>query len=388
MGGGGKKTSVQIRSVCLSAHLDSFCSALAYDNEVEFIYEDNPGEMRATIGWLFDADYKHGLMTKETDKRAEECEVLIEMMREMELMEKRALKGLKTAFVSERWLKPLVVKGVRLPAILRLLVPSYCRMVRRFVRLMDNPNFWVLPLGVHAVRDFVRLYRLMKGDWRCMFRSPKVEIKRELGGEVAGFPRMKLWGYFVEGGSARKKCECEGAGQVMKILWCGRMLDLKRVDVLIKAFKRASKQRAMALQIVGEGPERARLKCLAGELGEDALKWTPGKISFNGYLPNSQVRDLMHEADVYVMPSNAEEGWGAIVSEALVEGCPVISTWEAGSSATLLGDKRLYHANSVSELCARLLEFDGTLEAYDAKAWSGEAGAKKFMEIVGEGQHA
>lgn len=170
----------------------------------------------------------------------------------------------------------------------------------------------------------------------------------------------------------------------MRILWCGRMVDWKRVDVLIKAFKQASKQRAMTLQIVGDGPEQARLKRLAGELGEDALKWTPGKISFNGYLPNSQVRELMHEADVYVMPSNAEEGWGAIVSEALVEGCPVISTWEAGSSATLLGDRRLYHANSVSELCARLLEFDGTPEAYDAKAWSGEAGAKKFMEIVGE----
>ena len=336
--------------------------------------------MRRKVGWKLEANYQNGPITEEADKRAEECEVLIEMIREMELMERRERKGLKTAFVSERWLKPLVVKGMRLPAILRLLVPSYCRMVRRFVRLMDNPNFWVLPCGVHAARDFVRLYRLMKGDWRCLFRTPKVSIARELGGAVDGFPRMKLWGYFVEGGSASKKCE--RGGQVLKILWCGRMLDWKRVDVLIKAFKQASKQREMALQIVGEGPEQARLKRLAGDLGEEALKWSPGKISFSGYVPNSRVRELMHEADVYVMPSNAEEGWGAIVAEALAEGCPVISTWEAGSSATLLSNRRLYHAKSVKELCKRILEFDGTPETYEPKAWNGESGAMKLIGII------
>ena len=388
-----KETSMQIRSMCLSAHLDSFCRSLDELAGLEFVYKtEDPGAMRRKVGWKLEANYKNGPITEEADKRAEECEVLIEMMREIELMERRAQKGRKTAFVSERWLKPLVVKGMRLPAILRLLVPSYFRMVRRFVRLMDDQNFWVLPCGVHAARDFVRLYRLMKGDWRCLFRTPKVSIARELGGAVDGFPRMKLWGYFVEGGDARsacaglrrdkEKCECERGGQVLKILWCGRMIDWKRVDVLIKAFKQASKQRVMALQIVGEGPELARLKRLAGELGEDALKWTPGKISFNGYLPNSQVRELMHEADVYVMPSNAEEGWGAIVSEALVEGCPVISTWEAGSSATLLSNRRLYHANSVKELCKRILEFDGTPETYEPKAWSGEAGAKKLIGII------
>lgn len=378
-----KRPSLQIRSVCLSAHLDSFCMILDKHADLEFVYETkDPGSMRRMVGWQETASYKSSMIDAEANLRAKSCDILVEMLREMDLMETRTDAGLTTVYIGERWLKPLVLKWIRLPAILRLLVPSYFHMARRFVRLMDNPKFWVLPIGVHAVRDFVRLYNLMHGDLRCIFRSPKVEIRHELGGEVNGFPRVKVWGYFVE----KQRSDCPVRlpldGRTLKILWCGRMLGWKRVDVLIKAFMKLRPNLNVALLIVGEGPEKANLKKLAGNLGEERLEWLSGKISFHGYLPNSKVRELMHEADVYIMPSNAEEGWGAIVSEALAEGCPVISTWEAGSSATLLSANRLYHANSPKELVDRVLAFDGKPENYNCESWNGVAGANKFMGLI------
>ena len=350
---------------------------------LEFIYQtDDPGAMRRKVGWDVKAEYKNGPISKEANAHALECDILIEMMRELDLMEARANVGKTTVYVSERWLKPLVVKGIRFPAILRIVSPRYFKMVRRFIRLMDNERFFVFPCGVHAVRDFARLYHLIHGDLRCLFRSPNVDVERHLGGGVVGFPRMKLWGYFVEPSKIKQKLREPLSGRMLKILWCGRMLDWKRVDVLIRAFHKVCEERSASLLIVGEGEERNRLRATAGNRLVDGIEWTADKISFNGYVTSDKVRELMHEADVYVMPSNAEEGWGAAVSDALTEGCPVISTWEAGSSATLLPESNLYHSNDVEGLYRLLIAFDGRGIEYSPVEWSGATAAEKLMEVV------
>ena len=382
---------IQFRSVCLSAHLDSFCRAVNEKcrGEFEFVYKtDDPGAMRRLIGWKTEASFRNGFDDEAAQARALEVDVLYGMLREPDLFEARVVKGKKTVYAAERWLKPLVIKGVRLPAILRMLVPGYRKMVRRFVKLMDDPNFYLLPIGVHACRDFVRLYRLMHGDWRCWWRTPEVKIERRLGGEVEGFPRMRLWAYFVErslgglegsvstnytnghelgvgvcGHAAQDGCKGE-----VKVFWCGRMLGLKRVDVLIKAVKKFNGK--FSLLLVGEGPERKRLEKLAK--GCDYIR-------FENYKPQSEVRRLMREASVYVMSSNAEEGWGAVIGEALSEGCPVISTYEVGSAVTLLSENWLYHANSVDELVGKLcclLEKKYDLTLGD---WSGSTGAHYLL---------
>ena len=61
-------------------------------------------------------------------------------------------------------------------------------------------------------------------------------------------------------------------------------------------------------------------------------------------MPVAEVRAFMRSHEVYVLPSNAYEGWGAVVSEALEEGMEVLGTYEAGSSATVLPQENLFHA--------------------------------------------
>ena len=404
---------IQFRTVCLSAHLDSFCRKLDELRGIEFVYEfEDPGEMRRRVGWRMDAEYRNGPITPENTERAKSCELLYDMLREFDLFEVRAQKGLKTVYAGERWLKPIPLASfklfghsvlIRLPGVVRLLVPRYRKMARRFVKLMDDANFYVFPIGVPAVRDMVRIYRVLKGDWRAFFREPKVEIERKLGGSVEGFPRMKLWGYFVEPsrpgeeevkakGAIERSEIAEGLREqrMLRILWVGGMIDWKRVDTLIRAFRRVAKKRSAALLIVGEGSERQYLEQLAGSLaeiqqsnGEQLPTWVPGRIVFHDYIKNDQVRELMRQASVYVMPSNAEEGWGAALSDALTEGCPTLSTYEAGSSATLLPEANLFHAGDDKRLAELFLQPIKMIE-YSDKDWGGKVAAERLLQIVEE----
>ena len=75
----------------------------------------------------------------------------------------------------------------------------------------------------------------------------------------------------------------------------------------------------------------------------------------------------MHEHDIYVLASDAHEGWGAVVSEALEEGMKVLGTYEAGASATILPITNLFHAGDWRSLMTMLCK---PIVRVDAKLWS------------------
>jgi glycosyltransferase involved in cell wall biosynthesis len=272
-----------------------------------------------------------------------------------------------------------------------------------------------LPIGIHAVRDFARLNGLLSGDLRCLWMSPKLVFERKVGGriwplsvlrdrlsssEVAfaeknGFvgidpmrirgvalskqyylDRMRVWSYFV-GDSNKDSLPCQySKGKGVNALWVGRMLDWKRVNVLIKAFKKVLRvMPASQLHIVGEGPERKKLERLAG-------RHRNHEIIFSNYLKTEDVRKLMQTADVYVMPSDGGEGWGAAVLEALTEKCLVISTVEAGSSATMLPITNLYNFQKAKDLAEKICNLQFLPQNIGIDNWTGERAAESLMDLV------
>jgi glycosyltransferase involved in cell wall biosynthesis len=105
----------------------------------------------------------------------------------------------------------------------------------------------------------------------------------------------------------------------------GRLVDWKAVDLLLRAFQRASRDTPMALVVVGDGPERPALERLAAELGIAApLDGAPG-VRFAGWLPQAECAQRLQGADALVLPSLLECG-GAVVLEAMAMGKPVIAT--------------------------------------------------------------
>ena len=320
---------------------------------------------------------------KDASQELEDCEVLYTGgIRPIDLIERRARRGLKTLYVSERWFKPIRIGayfcgfrlGFSLPGWLRMYCPGYRKMMKRFVRAVnEHDSVRFLAIGPHAKADFVRMG----------VREGKIDV----------------WGYFVEESLVVSRQSLVGSGQrlavsserlavgserlVLRVLWVGRMLDWKRVDTIIRAvgeLVRSSNPRlttndyrlTTTLDIYGAGPEEKRLRKMAAKYGD--------VIKFHAPVPIREVRGIMREHDVYVLSSDENEGWGAVVNEALSEGMKVLGTFEAGASATMLPGERLFHAGD-AEALARLLvkEANNELPPCSIGNWTPKEAARRLV---------
>jgi glycosyltransferase involved in cell wall biosynthesis len=107
------------------------------------------------------------------------------------------------------------------------------------------------------------------------------------------------------------------------VLSVGNLIPIKGHDLLLRAFA-AMKDRlsaifpAFSVEVIGDGPERARLQLLAQELGIAA------KVHFRGRQSRREVADAMRRMTVFVLPSRYE-GLGCVYLEAMSAGKPVIA---------------------------------------------------------------
>lgn len=104
-----------------------------------------------------------------------------------------------------------------------------------------------------------------------------------------------------------------------RILFIGRLMDLKGVEYLIKATVQAAKTlgRPLTLTIGGDGQERTKLEQLARALGVMA--------KFVGWVQTRQKADLMREADLLAVPSLWPEPFGLVGLEAGCLGVPSVA---------------------------------------------------------------
>jgi glycosyltransferase involved in cell wall biosynthesis len=112
----------------------------------------------------------------------------------------------------------------------------------------------------------------------------------------------------------------EATGRIRpRFTFLGRLVDWKRVDLLLEALAHASKQCELELQVIGEGPMRPALEAQARALAIDS------RVTFHGKVPQIRCPDMLADSDGLVLPSLYECG-GAVVLEAMAMGLPVIAT--------------------------------------------------------------
>ncbi|MDK1473936.1 glycosyltransferase family 4 protein [Streptomyces sp. 549] len=92
----------------------------------------------------------------------------------------------------------------------------------------------------------------------------------------------------------------------------GRLVEYKRIDLLLRLWERVRPVTGGRLVIVGDGPERARLEAMAG----------PG-VTFAGHVSEAEKHRLLCEAWLLLHPSMVE-GWGLVVMEAAARGTPAV----------------------------------------------------------------
>ncbi len=93
---------------------------------------------------------------------------------------------------------------------------------------------------------------------------------------------------------------------------CGRLTAHKRHDLLLKLWERVRPMVGGRLVIIGDGPEHARLESLAG----------PG-VELVGAVDETTKASLMTDATL-LLHTAPWEGWGLVITEAGLVGCPAI----------------------------------------------------------------
>ena len=231
-------------------------------------------------------------------------------------------------------------------------------------------NIHILAASAFTTADFKKMFDSYPG--RCY--------------RFAYFPRHLDYDLDKLFESKREISKKEGA---TTILWEGRMIRLKRADLVIKA---AASLRAKGydfrLRLVGDGDKKKELVALASRLGLDDV------ITFEGFLSPKEARGRMADSEIYVMTSNFLEGWGSVIYESLNAGCAVVASHACGATPTLIKDGEtglVFRSGSVTSLADKLerLLKDAKLRqklgrnayAQMAGMWNPEEAARRVIEL-------
>ena len=167
------------------------------------------------------------------------------------------------------------------------------------------------------------------------------------------------------------------------ILSVGRLIPRKGFHDLIDALSALSGHN-FELWIVGDGPERERLKLMASalELAE--------QVKFLGIQSQEQLVSLYKQADIYCLPT-LNEGMSNTILEAMACGLPIVTTEVSGNSELVKDNGFLVPPSdrealrkSLSQLLGdrELRKSMGRLSRKRAEAFSWENTAEQFYQAL------
>lgn len=266
----------------------------------------------------------------------------------------------------QKWLeslcrfKPVYLKGIRLGSDSRKICFGLWKLVRearpevvivpefqlplyqlRLIRFLQGKHFRIVSLCDDSL-DMIR----RRNDFSGLHRWLRAWAPRLLDGIIVPHPGVRDW-YQEQFGIGtwmpiigdetlmRKRYEAllpRSREYVKKyqldgkkvVLFVGRLVSLKRVDLLLKAFSRV--ERDAVLVIVGDGPEKQALQELAGN----------DRVIFTGRLEGDDLYAWYNVADVLALISS-QEAFGAVVNEAFTAGVRVVVSDHAGASCLVDG---------------------------------------------------
>lgn len=184
-----------------------------------------------------------------------------------------------------------------------------------------SPWFYRRWMIMHRYLNFTSLHYLTMSHW-CVddlrfFRACRNRVWR--------------WGYLTEVSATAVE---KPYREKVRVGWCGRFLCWKNVCDILTATSllEDSVKKRMEIVLVGDGPERGRIVRLSRTLGLD------GVVGFKSFLPQRGAMDFLSSLDIFLFPSGRQEGWGAVLPEAMDKCCAVVANEAAGSTLELVRD--------------------------------------------------
>lgn len=218
----------------------------------------------------------------------------------------------------------------------RIISPRTIKYLYKYHTKYRHDNLYMLCASAYAPRDFA----------------------------IAGAYKGKTykWGYFPEFKKHNlNELFLNKYKNEVEILWVGRFISLKHPEKAIYIAERLKKDNfKFKMKFIGNGELDIELKALVNE------KNLSDCVEFLGAMAPEKVRLHMEKANIFLFTSDYNEGWGAVLNEAMNSGCAVVASHAIGSVPYLIKNKvnGLIYKNQDSEQffqCVRKLIEDNEL---------------------------
>lgn len=187
--------------------------------------------------------------------------------------------------------------------------PTFFTVLKRFIIPGNKSNFYMLCASGYTALDCHKIHAF-RGKY---FR----------------------WGHFIEVNrinSVDSMLESKRlkTTKSISILWAGRLIGLKHPDLAVDVadwLRQQGYQFEMNIIGTGEMEETLRHSVEERNLSE--------RVHLLGSMKPQEVRSYMEKSDIYLFTSDFNEGWGAVLGEALSSGCAVVVSHGIGATPFL-----------------------------------------------------
>ena len=247
-------------------------------------------------------------------KLAEESDVVI-IGSAPEMYIKKRLKQNKLTFrYNERWFKENYRKLLRPHA--------WRNYYRRHIRYR-NKNLYMLCASAFTASDVAKV-----------FAYPNKCYK---------------WGYFTQVSQFDfDKVYAQKQDSTLHLMWCARFIDWKHPEMVVQLAKQLKESNYhIVIDMFGNGEMLEYTQQLARDLEVDDI------IRFRRSIPNGQILEEMRKHDIFLFTSDRNEGWGAVLNEAMSNGCVAVASDEIGSAPFLIKHREnglLFKSKSLDSL--------------------------------------
>lgn len=201
--------------------------------------------------------------------------------------------------------------------------------------------------------------------------------------------KMYKWSYFLETNhyDIDKLIEEKEKNEKMEIVWVARFIGWKHPEIAIFLAKNLKAQNYnFKLKMLGTGYLEEEMKRRIKEFKLEDV------VEIVGQVPSDKVKDYYEKANIFIGTSDSNEGWGAVVNEAMNAGCVIIANKKMGSVPFLIKDKEngiIYRSYQELEDAAKLVIDNKKLRkklgenAYEfiTEKWNAKVGAENLVKL-------
>lgn len=329
----------------------------AYGCQVYFVACEELSEERKALGYRTDANIT-GMLRLDGENADEvhslimDADAVIFGSKPKKLFRARVRSGKLTFNVSERLFKRSNLMAHS---------PYYKLKLRRRY-LFDREHIpYLLTIGSYCVEDFSKL----------------------------GYPMEKSlkWGYFPPL-TEKTLPELMAHKEENTILWVGRFIPMKHPEYVLELAQYLKEQNVpFRIKMIGTGELWEFIGKMIRDTGLSDV------VQADGALPPEQVRLEFDKAQIALMTSDRNEGWGAVVGEAMSSACATVASNAVGSTTYLIdnGVNGIVFENKqqMFRMVQQLLQDTQQCsqlggEAYRTitETWNYKTAAKRFLEFV------